>query len=319
MTLISVSVRIFSFLSLFSGTSFAFSLNQNNNDNKNEGLSRRDLLTISLGVGGAVVYGKLVSDSVKKLSRGDLVYPDDHEMRVETILAKSLLGGAVSLKEDTERRPLRVLEVGIGKEWRVGRRGLYKLALKELSSNGITEVHLTGMDIVIPNPGALEDSKRCMSSLASENQISVTMGTLKGSITSQLSKFTDGSFDSVVCSLTLCSVDNQDAALHEIKRLVRPDGGTFGYIEHVAVHDDEPYKLLALQQQVFDPFQQAVADNCHLHRYTDENIAAAFQIETDASSRIYHERFFVNDMWPVSCQCCGVIQRHSREAITKTG
>ena len=39
-------------------------------------LSRRDiLLTVPIAAGGAVVYGKLLSDATEKLLRGELVYP----------------------------------------------------------------------------------------------------------------------------------------------------------------------------------------------------------------------------------------------------
>jgi hypothetical protein len=67
---------------------------------------------------------------------------------------------------------------------------------------------------------------------------------------------------------------------------------------------------LDFQQKLFDPLQQAVADNCHLHRFTDDNIDRIFNVQDSASSsQVFYERFLVDDMWPVSCQSCGVIQR----------
>src|SRR5689334_6732321 len=40
------------------------------------------------------------------------------------------------------------------------------------------------------------------------------------------------SFDAVVCSLVLCSVDNQLAALERIRRVLKP-GGRLVFLEHV--------------------------------------------------------------------------------------
>jgi SAM-dependent methyltransferase len=315
--LLFVAISMFLLLNV-SKVSNAFSFNNNKNDEESTRLqessslmSRRDLLTWPVGIGGAFVYGKLVTDSIEKLSRGDLVYPKDHERRVQDTISKSLTASVIPLDDDN-MRPLRVLEVGLGKEWRVARRGLYQDALKDLSSmDAVKEVELTGMDISVPSDKIVQDAERRMENISKDTLLNVNMKVVTGSITSKLD-FPDGWFDAVICSLTLCSVDDQQAALNEICRLVRPNGGTFGYVEHVAVDEDEPYKLLELQQRLFDPLQQAVADNCHLHRYTDVNIGQRFHIQDpQQSSRIYHERFFVNGMWPVSCQCCGIIQRRA--------
>jgi len=96
--------------------------------------------------------------------------------------------------------------------------------------------------------------------------------------------------------------------LSEIKRVLRKDGGSFGYIEHVAVDPDEPYRLLEFQQLAFDGIQQIVADNCHLHRYTEESIYKVFGVSEGNCRTIARERFLVEGMWPVSCQTTGVLQ-----------
>ncbi|HWV84368.1 MAG TPA: class I SAM-dependent methyltransferase [Capillimicrobium sp.] len=44
--------------------------------------------------------------------------------------------------------------------------------------------------------------------------------------------FPDGAFDAVVCTLVLCTVPDQEAALREIRRVLRP-GGALLFIEHV--------------------------------------------------------------------------------------
>jgi hypothetical protein len=93
-----------------------------------------------------------------------------------------------------------------------------------------------------------------------------------------------------------------------MNRLLRPDGGCFGYIEHVAVNPDENYNFLEYQQQLLDPLQQLVAENCHLHRYSQDAIVSEFGVGRSAV-QLAEERFIVDSMWPVSCQSCGVVQK----------
>src|SRR3977135_2124126 len=53
--------------------------------------------------------------------------------------------------------------------------------------------------------------------------------------------FKAGEFDAVVCSLVLCSVPDQSAALAEIARVLKP-GGRLLFLEHVAA-DSRPERL----------------------------------------------------------------------------
>lgn len=266
-------------------------------------LSRRDvLLTVPVAVGGAVVYGKLLSESVEKLTRGELVYPDSHESRTKSTIADAVLA---SIPRTEIQRPLRILEVGIGKDCRVIRRGLYNDALVQASSKGIESIDLVGVDIASPSTGAMDAAKQVLGK--NNNSPNVSFEFVPGSLTSRLD-FSDGYFDCIICALTLCSVDDQIEALKEIKRVLRKDGGSFGYIEHVAVDPEEPYRLLEFQQLAFDGLQQIVADNCHLHRYTENSIDKVFGVSDGTSRTIARERFIVEGMWPVSCQTTGVIQ-----------
>jgi len=82
--------------------------------------------------------------------------------------------------------------------------------------------------------------------------------------------FEDESFDVVVCTLVLCSVPNQDRALAEIHRVLRP-GGSFVFLEHVAAHDRSRF---AWQRRV-EPFWKRISGNCHLTRDTGEAIRAS--------------------------------------------
>jgi ubiquinone/menaquinone biosynthesis C-methylase UbiE len=83
--------------------------------------------------------------------------------------------------------------------------------------------------------------------------------------------FPDATFDAVVSTLVLCSVPDQDAALAEILRVLRP-GGTFVYLEHVAaVENPKRHKW----QRRIEPVWKHLAGNCHLTRTTDQAILAA--------------------------------------------
>ncbi|XP_056654213.1 N6-adenosine-methyltransferase TMT1A-like isoform X4 [Monodelphis domestica] len=72
----------------------------------------------------------------------------------------------------------------------------------------------------------------------------------------------DSSMDTVVCTLVLCSVQNQDAFLKEVRRVLRP-GGAFYFMEHVAA---APSTWNFFWQQVLHPTWFVLFDGCHLTR-----------------------------------------------------
>jgi hypothetical protein len=107
----------------------------------------------------------------------------------------------------------------------------------------------------------------------------------------------------------LCSVSDQYLAVNEIKRLLKT-GGCFGWVEQVAVdleNDNNSINQVTfdLEQKLLDPLQQVVAHNCHLHRQTVQIIEEVF--EPDAHF-LESERFFIQSMWPISCQASGVVK-----------
>jgi SAM-dependent methyltransferase len=73
--------------------------------------------------------------------------------------------------------------------------------------------------------------------------------------------FEDESFDTVVCTFTLCSVDDNARALAELRRVLKP-GGTFLYAEHGRAPDPK----VARWQARADPLWSKVFGNCHLSR-----------------------------------------------------
>jgi SAM-dependent methyltransferase len=99
------------------------------------------------------------------------------------------------------------------------------------------------------------------------------------------------SVDAVICTLVLCTVEDQTVALAEVHRILRP-GGRFVFIEHV---ESGPGPLRALQRLVRRPWHY-VFDGCCLDRDTAAAIVAAGFTDV----RIEHERLggvFV-PVWP---------------------
>lgn len=77
-------------------------------------------------------------------------------------------------------------------------------------------------------------------------------------------------FDSVVCSLVLCSVEEPESVLRELYSLLRP-GGELRYLEHIASSGAR-----ARLQKVADAtFWPRLLGNCHTHRHTERSIARA--------------------------------------------
>ncbi len=77
------------------------------------------------------------------------------------------------------------------------------------------------------------------------------------------------SVDAVICTLVLCTVEDQAAALAEVHRILRP-GGRFVFIEHVG---SGPGPLRAMQRLLRRPWRY-VFDGCCLDRDTAAAIAA---------------------------------------------
>lgn len=77
----------------------------------------------------------------------------------------------------------------------------------------------------------------------------------------------DQSFDSVVCTWTLCSIPDAQAALREVRRVLRP-GGRFFFVEHGLA----PEPKVAKWQHRLTPIQKVIGDGCHLNRPIDTMI-----------------------------------------------
>ncbi len=88
--------------------------------------------------------------------------------------------------------------------------------------------------------------------------------------------FDDSSFDTVVTTFTLCSIDNLPGALAEIRRVLKP-GGRFIFFEHGRSDDQR----IARWQDRLNPLQKIVGVGCNMNRPIDRLIhAAGFEIDS---------------------------------------
>ena len=86
----------------------------------------------------------------------------------------------------------------------------------------------------------------------------------------------DGSQDAAVASLVLCSVPDQDRALAEIRRVLRP-GGELRFYEHVAANRGLARGFQRFSDATYWPH---VAGGCHMSRDTTAAIRrAGFELE----------------------------------------
>jgi ubiquinone/menaquinone biosynthesis C-methylase UbiE len=87
----------------------------------------------------------------------------------------------------------------------------------------------------------------------------------------------DASYDAAVVSFVLCTVPDQDAALAEIRRVLRPSG-TLCFLEHVRA--DTP-SLVRIQRALEATVWPRLFGGCHLSRDTADAIErAGFTITT---------------------------------------
>ena len=146
-----------------------------------------------------------------------------------------------------------VLELGIGSGPNLGYYG-----------SGVKQ--LTGLD---PNPFMLEKTAALKTTAGG-----VLPALVRG--VGEEMPFDDNSFDAVVSTLVLCSVQDPERVMEEIARVLKP-GGRWLFMEHVR-ESAGTAPFLKAAQDAFDPLQVHMAAGCHLNRQTDRSIltSAAF-------------------------------------------
>ena len=94
--------------------------------------------------------------------------------------------------------------------------------------------------------------------------------------------FEDAEFDTVVTTWTLCSIDDVDGALNEIRRVLTP-GGQYLFCEH----GRSP--RLGKWQDRLNPIQKVIGCGCNMNRRIDELISRSGMRITDISTYIADE------------------------------
>lgn len=119
-------------------------------------------------------------------------------------------------------------------------------------------------EIVAVEPSAL--ARRLSEGRRAASAIPVRFAELEG----ERLALPDASFDEAVCTWTLCTVPDPLAALHEVRRVLRP-GGALRFIEHGLSSDPG----VARWQRRLTPLQRRWAGNCHLDRPIDRLVRTA--------------------------------------------
>lgn len=87
--------------------------------------------------------------------------------------------------------------------------------------------------------------------------------------------FAAGSFDTVVCTFTLCSVDDPALVMAEMRRVMKP-GGRLLFLEHGRAPDPD----VAKWQDRIEPVWKKLAGGCHLTRPIGSALrGAGFDVE----------------------------------------
>ncbi|HEY6731336.1 MAG TPA: class I SAM-dependent methyltransferase [Solirubrobacterales bacterium] len=120
----------------------------------------------------------------------------------------------------------------------------------------------TDLTLVEPDPHMVKQLSKRVADLGSGAQVVEAPG--------EELPFEDGSFDTVIVTLVLCTVPDQKATLREIKRILKPDG-QFLFLEHVR----SPEPSLAKWQDRLEKPWRFLGDGCHCNRNTEASIEAA--------------------------------------------
>lgn len=121
----------------------------------------------------------------------------------------------------------------------------------------------TGID---PHEGLLEGTRAAAQALARHGGWAADLRQGRG----EAIPFADASFDCVVCTFTLCSVDDPTQVMQEMRRILRP-GGKVLYLEHGRAPD----RAVVNWQERIEPVWKRLAGGCHLTRPISSALAGA--------------------------------------------
>jgi ubiquinone/menaquinone biosynthesis C-methylase UbiE len=111
--------------------------------------------------------------------------------------------------------------------------------------------------------------------LAEERIGATTIPIERSGLDGQALPFPDDSFDAALSTWTMCTIPDLQAALRELRRVLKP-GGELHFVEHGLAPDEDVQRW----QHRLDPLQQRVFGGCHLDRpIVDLVKGAGFEIK----------------------------------------
>jgi ubiquinone/menaquinone biosynthesis C-methylase UbiE len=121
---------------------------------------------------------------------------------------------------------------------------------------------------------AIEPSRVCMR-IAEPRIAKSSVPVEYGGLTGEKLDLPSTEFDAALSTWTLCTIPNLEAALAEIRRVLKP-GASFHFVEHGHAPDEK----VARVQKRLEPINKRLAGGCHLTRHISEDIErAGFDIE----------------------------------------
>ena len=122
---------------------------------------------------------------------------------------------------------------------------------------------------------AIEPSRVCMH-LAEPRIAKTPVDVEYAGLTGEKIDLPSERFDAVLSTWTLCSIPDLDAALGELRRVLKP-GGTLHFVEHGHAPDES----VARWQRRIEPINKRLAAGCHLTRDIPAHIrAAGFEVDS---------------------------------------
>src|SRR5580704_17933831 len=111
--------------------------------------------------------------------------------------------------------------------------------------------------------------------MAAERVEAATVPVQRAGLDGQSLPFADDSIDAALSTRTLCTIPDVGAALHEVRRVLKP-GGTLHFLEHGRAPDERVRRW----QRRLDPLEQRIAGGCYFTRPVIDLLTAAdFTIE----------------------------------------
>lgn len=106
--------------------------------------------------------------------------------------------------------------------------------------------------------------------LSEKNRRQAAFTVARSAYDAQRLPFDDASFDMAISTWTMCTIPDIDAALREVRRVLKP-GATLSFVEHGLAPDQKVQRW----QRRLEPIQKRMVGGCHLTRQFSVLVAAA--------------------------------------------